>query len=106
MLQNPDVQKVMALIKAEAAIYPEGTSIFEWAMLKNADPAAASSIANTLRTRPREVVEQSITNLLSPTSAADALETYWLDQLLGKPDEGKAAIKKVVDLGIPMPIGL
>lgn len=55
-------------------------------------------------TRPREVVEQSITNLLSPASAADALETYWLDQLLGKPDEGKVAIKKVIDLDIPMPI--
>lgn len=104
VLQNPDIQKVIAQIKSESASFPQGTSVYEWAMLKNADPATAGKIADILRARPREVVEQSITNLLSPASASDALETYWLDQLLGKPDQAKAAIKKVVDLGVPMPI--
>ena len=34
----------------------------------------------------------------------NALDCYWLAKVLDKPDEGKAALKKVADLKLPMPL--
>ena len=52
-------------------------SIYEWAMLKNADAKAADNIAAELRKRPRETVEQSIAGMLNPVTRT-ASGTYWL----------------------------
>lgn len=104
VLENPDTQKAIAIMRADTSAYPEGASIYEWAMLKNADAKAAGNIAVELRKRPRESVEQSIANLLNPVSADEALDTYWLGQILGKPEDGKAALHKVAGMGIPIPI--
>jgi hypothetical protein len=49
------------------------------------------------------VTEQSISNQLQPASAAEALDTFWLSQILGKPQEGRAAVQRVIALGIPIP---
>ena len=49
-------------------------------------------------------VLESVAALLAPSSGSQALETYWLMHVLGKPDDGRAAVRRVVDLGIPLPI--
>jgi hypothetical protein len=41
---------------------------------------------------------------INPVSADEALDTYWLGQILGKPEDGKAAVQKVAAMGIPIPI--
>ena len=104
VLQNADVQRVQGLIRQATAAYPEGRSVYEWALLKNSDAGEADRVAEVIRRTPREPVSQSISNHLNPASTAEALNTYWLMQILGKPEDGKAALARVAALGIPMPI--
>jgi hypothetical protein len=104
VLQNPDMQRALALIRESAASYPEGRSAYEWALLKNSDAGEADRIADVIRRTPREPVSQSIANHLAPANATEALNTYWLMQILAKPEEGKAALARVAALGIPMPV--
>lgn len=104
VLANADFRRAVALVRDENAQYPEGGTPYEWAMLKNADPAAADRIAGNLRKTPRKQVEESIASLLSPSSGGEALEVYWLMQVLGKPDDGRAAVRTVADQGIPLPV--
>jgi hypothetical protein len=67
--------------------------------------AALFTIIRPAQSRhPAQVVEQSIAALLSPASATEALDTYWLMQIPGNPDEVRAALLKVAAMGIPLPI--
>ena len=61
-------------------------------------------MAQVIRRQPRALVEQSISTILRPASASEAVETYWLMQVMGKSNEGREALRKVAGLGIPLPI--
>lgn len=102
--KNPDVQRAIAMIRQACGAYVEGRSAYEWALLKASDPGEAGRIADVFRSTPRDVVSQSIAVLLSPASAGEALDTYWIMQMLGKPDDGKTAIAKAAGMGVPVPI--
>ena len=49
-------------------------------------------------------MDQSITSLLHPCDASQALETYWLMQIQDKTDAGRDAVRKVAAMGIPIPV--
>jgi tetratricopeptide (TPR) repeat protein len=103
VLENPQFKKALDLIKEENRSYPDSPTSFEWAMLISADPAEAEKVAQGLSKNPRRLVEQSIDTLLHPASADVALQGYWLMQALGKPDDGRQILRKVADMGIPLP---
>jgi hypothetical protein len=103
ILRNPQMQKALEMLRDQGKKFPNGGSPYEWAILKKLDAAEAQRIAQTIRASSRKHLEQSITNLLRPSSASEALDTYWLAQIDGKQD-GRAALSKVAALGIPVPI--
>ncbi|HEY2584536.1 MAG TPA: hypothetical protein VGI81_02080, partial [Tepidisphaeraceae bacterium] len=104
VLQQADVQRAVALARQACSTYPEGRATYEWALLRNADAGEAARIADVIRKTPRDAIDQSIATLLNPTSAGEALDAYWLARILGKPDEGKAALAKVAAMDVPVPI--
>lgn len=103
VLADPDVRQVVERVRAEAGLFPEGRSPFEWELLRAADAQAAEQAAEAIRHEPWKVVEQSIANRLRPASAAEAVETNWLMQVLGRPEDGRAVVSHVAALGIPVP---
>jgi tetratricopeptide (TPR) repeat protein len=103
-LHHPDVRRAIEIIREDGVRFPESHSPFEWALLKNADAVEAEKVATVIRALPRMTVEQDLTSMLHPASAGEALDTYWLMQIHGKPADARAALKKVADLGIPVPI--
>ncbi|HET6246098.1 MAG TPA: hypothetical protein VFE47_00220 [Tepidisphaeraceae bacterium] len=100
---DPDVQKATAILIEQGRRFPKDRSGYEWAWLKAVNPAEAEKAADTLRHDPRTPVVQSIMTLLAPADANTALETNWLMALVGKSDDGKAALQKVAGMGVPMP---
>ena len=104
VLQNADMQIVIAMLRDDARAFPDNRSTYEWAMLKNADAGEASKAASAIRGNPRMLIEQSITSLLQPCDASQALDSYWLMQILDKSDAGREAIRKVAAMGIPVPV--
>jgi hypothetical protein len=103
VLQNVDARKAMALLREQNKLFLESPTAYEWALLKNAEPAEAGKMAEIIKKNPRWLVEQSIMVCLYPASAAEALEASWVLQICGKPAEAGAALRKVADLGIPVP---
>jgi hypothetical protein len=104
LLQNVEVQLAIGLMKQQDASFPDNRSPQEWALLKNVDPPAADQAAKIILASPRGAIEQSIAALLSPASTSSALQRFWSLQIQNKPDEAKAALQKLSDLGIPMPV--
>ncbi|MDB5324307.1 MAG: hypothetical protein JWN40_5938 [Phycisphaerales bacterium] len=104
VVRNANVQKALELLRDSGRRFPKGGSPHEWALLKKVDAAEAERIAQTIRTTARKHVEQSITAMLHPASASEAIDTYWMMQIDGKPDDGRAALRKVAAMGIPVPI--
>jgi hypothetical protein len=101
--RNADVQKVLSLLRDENKLFPDNPSVFGWALLKNADPAEAAKAAEAIRKNPRTLVGQSISVRLNPASVAEAMEASWVLGICGKPDEARSSLRRVADLGIPVP---
>ncbi len=100
---DADIQKVVAILRSEADRFPLSRATFEWALLKNIDPAESAKCAESIRkSAPRRVVEESVATQLEPASANEAMDTYWLMQIIGKSDAAQA-VRKVASLGIPVP---
>jgi hypothetical protein len=104
VLKDAHVRRFVDLSRDEASRFPDHPTPYLWAMMKNVDAAEAEKAAQIIRAAQRKQLDQSISSLLHPTSATQAMETYWLMQILGKPQEAKVAIQKVAALGIPIPI--
>jgi hypothetical protein len=104
ILRNPQMQKALEMLRDEGKKFPNGGSPHEWAILKKLDATEAHRIAQTIRANTRKHVEQTITSLLRPYSASEALDTYWIAQIDGKPDGARATLGKVAAMGIPVPI--
>jgi hypothetical protein len=104
VVQHPDVQEALKILRDWDKQYTGHHATFEWAMLKNTDSAVAEKFADDIRKDPRQEINQSISQLLRPADASEALETYWLKQIQGKPEQGQVAIRKVAEMGIPVPI--
>lgn len=103
VLRDPDVQRAIAVVREESRHFPESGSAYDWALLRGAHPAEAEKIAAVVRKTPRKWVDQSLATNLHPASAAEALETYWTLQILGKPAEAGEALSAVAGKGIPVP---
>jgi tetratricopeptide (TPR) repeat protein len=105
---NAHVRKAADVMRQELAVLPQQLSPHEWALLHGVEDGKtagdAQRAADVFRQSPFKLREHSISALLHPTSAGMALDTYWLMQSQGKGQEGRAAIRKVVEAGIPMPI--
>ncbi len=76
VVRNGYFQKAIELLREEGRRFPNGGSPYEWAILKNVDAAEAARVAQTIRNSSRKHVEQSISTMLRPSSAAEALDTY------------------------------
>jgi hypothetical protein len=105
---NAHVRKAADAVREELRVLPQQVSPHEWALLRGVEGGAAGGdadrAADVFRQSPHKLREHSIATLLHPTGSGRALDTYWLMQIQGKGEEGRAAIRKVVELGIPMPI--
>jgi hypothetical protein len=104
VLAHPDVKRAVALLREQVAAFPDDPTPSQWAMLRGVDPGAADAVAAAVRKNARMQTEQSILNQLRPADAGEALDTYWLGQILNKPELGREAIRRVMAQGIPMPI--
>jgi hypothetical protein len=105
LLANPHFKEVLSLTRKQTQQFPDSIGLMEWACLKCTDPSEAARAADIIRKSDRMLLENSIETLLHPVRPGEALEAYWLMQIHNRPDEGRAAIKRVTDQGIPMPIG-
>lgn len=106
VLQNSDFRRAIKLTVERTKQFPLGGSEFQWALLKGAEPDEAEKMAARIRSTPRLQVEQSISELLNPASAREALDSYWMSQIVGKPEEGFGMAKSVVAQGIPVLVPL
>jgi tetratricopeptide (TPR) repeat protein len=105
LLKNPHFQKAVALIKEDADHFPDRPSAYQWAMLKNADPAFAQRLASTIRQSPQTLTRQSAATLLHPHDVSEALDAYWLAQIHNQPaDQARAPLHRLATEGIPLPI--
>jgi hypothetical protein len=102
--QNADVQKVLSLLREENKLFPDSPVVYGWALMKNANPAEAATAAEAIRKNPRTLAGQLISVRLAPANAAEALETSWVLEICGKPAEARSALRKVADLGLPVPV--
>jgi hypothetical protein len=103
VLQDAHVQRALAMLKNEAAAFPDSRATYEWAMLKTAAPATAAAAADVIRKSPRERVEHAVELLLHPYAGNKNVEMAWLMQINGAPDEAQATLKKARDAGVPIP---
>ncbi len=101
---HADILKVAAMLCAESERYPNSHACYEWALLKTIDAAEAENFADSIRKTPRRMVEQSISSQLMPASANEAMEAFWLMQIMGNDAAGQDCVRKVASLGIPMPV--
>lgn len=93
----------MALMADQNQRFPDDPAVYEWALLKNANAYDAKKLADIIQKNSRMILEQMLSVRLRPAGAAEALETYWLIQICGKPAKGASAVHKVEELGIPFP---
>ena len=103
VLKNADVQTALLLLREQIKLFPEDPTAYAWVLLKNAAPAEADNVADAIKKNPRSLLEQSISMGLHPASAAETLDASWVLQIHGKDVEARAALRKVADLGIPVP---
>jgi hypothetical protein len=103
LLADADIQRTVALMRESLSAFPDDPTVAYWPILRAADPAAADALAAKVRATPRLPVGHSISGQLRPADAGEALETFWLMQILGKPQDGRAAIDRVTAQGIPVP---
>jgi hypothetical protein len=101
---HPDVRAALAMARAESQAFADGYSAEDWAALKEADPAEAERAAASLRASAVRQASHALSALLRPANGAEALEGYWLMQARNKPAEAKAELRRVIGLGVPMPI--
>lgn len=103
VIGHPLFKQSLPLLRDELTRLPDGTSSYEWALLSASEPAIAEQAAGIIRGSKLQLLRQNISSLLTPASASEALETYWLMQIHGKAEEGRRALKAVSDLSIPVP---
>ncbi len=103
ILANADVQRAMTIMREQQTLFPDQPSIFMWVLLKATDPAQAATQAQAIKGTPCIFAAQLVSTRLQPASATEAMDMAWLLQIQGKPAEAAAVIKKVADLGIPIP---
>jgi hypothetical protein len=104
VLHDPDMLATLDLVRDDGKRFPMSRSPDEWALLKNADAPEAQKVAESIRSVPRKLVEQSIIALLEPADVNGAMEAYWLLQINGQADAARAALHRVADQGIPTAI--
>lgn len=102
--EHPDFKAAISIVKNQITEFPDSIAESHWALLKGTDPAAAEKAAEVIRHTPRQTVVQSIDSMLRPFGPGEAVETYWLTQIQGKPEAGREALRKVAQRGLPVPI--
>ncbi|HEX8914249.1 MAG TPA: hypothetical protein VF796_18010, partial [Humisphaera sp.] len=101
---HPDVQAAAALFRAQNALYTDGYSAFEWALLNGLGDPGAEAAAAKLRASARRRVEHALSSSVRPTSPGVAVEGYWYLLASSQPDRARAELKRAEALGFPLPI--
>ena len=100
---HPDVQRAVDLIAESAAKFPDMVSEWDWAMLHAAGHAAAENAGEFIAT-DRFLKYQRFTGMLmSPVNVAGAMNAYWAEQAGSEGEESAAMLKRLTELGLPIP---
>lgn len=107
--QHKDIREAIALTREECTSFPQGRSLFDWALLRGSDApddaAETTKTAEFLRADERTALDVRIDNALHPAHASTAMHQYWYALVQGKsPAEAKQAFAKVASLNVPVPV--
>jgi hypothetical protein len=103
---NPDVRRIVAMALEDIRKFPDESSPWIWALLKNSHPAEAAQLAKAYL---QDSVEQSglaIAQRLNPLDGKTAFRAYWAKQMAGQEAEGIKILKVCAAQGVPMPFDL
>ena len=103
VLDHPDMKAAQQIADASWSVFPQGGSAFNWAMLRNADPAKAQRVAEAIRTTPHDLLAQTLEYLLAPTRPPTAMEMYWMQLIQNDPAKARQALSAVIAADIPLP---
>jgi hypothetical protein len=105
-LDNPDVKRVLSLVKEAVERFPDEPGEWQWAMLVTPHPKEAAAVAEALRKDEVHRLLRQISQKVSPLSGSGALNAYWASRAAGDEAEAEAAgvIRRAIQQGVPLPI--
>jgi tetratricopeptide (TPR) repeat protein len=103
-LALPDVKRGMALRRERLEQLPEDCDPSLWAFLSSDQSEAVRRFAQTLVDDPFLQDQRTIAQILSPLSASNVLDAYWVLQMAGKEDKAREVLQAAARKKIPLPV--
>jgi hypothetical protein len=101
--KDPDVQRVVELVREEGQICPQDVGPWGWALLRGGNPGEADRAGQVVLADTVSQVQRALRQRLEPLSAAAAFQAYWAAQIAGKEAEGREALRNCAAHGVPLP---
>jgi tetratricopeptide (TPR) repeat protein len=102
-LANKDVQRAMAMVKAQCDAQPEEFGEWTWALFRHTEPAWTAKMAKQLQANELTQTSRELAQHLTPWSAIEAYRQYWALILQGQLADADAVLQRVTEMGIPLP---
>ncbi|MGN6370408.1 MAG: hypothetical protein ACTHN5_19305 [Phycisphaerae bacterium] len=104
-IENGDVQRAATMNEEDSRRFPESSSVYEWALLRNLDKGEASRLAGVYRQVPCIGLRADVLRVLNPATASGAVDEWWDAHMNGKPDLGEEAMGRLGQIGVALPLG-
>ena len=101
--EDSDVIEMMKLVRVSTQAFPETPGSWEWAMLRQSDPAAAAIVVEKMKANERADIVRQINLVLSPVSLEAAVQSVWVETAMGNTDTTDPIFKRIKDMGVPVP---
>jgi hypothetical protein len=102
-LEHPDMLKILVLIEEGSRAFPADPAMNWWWLTRQANPALAEKIAESLRKSKRQELGAEMGRTLLPLAGSAVLNRAWLHEMRGHPEEARAMIQKAIADGVPLP---
>jgi hypothetical protein len=103
-LADPDVRRVVELLRADVRQFPDEPGPWSWAVLRAAHPEEAEPLAQALSGDELGRLGRALDLRLRPASGTAAYAVFWAAQAEGKEAEGREALRRCADRGVPLPL--
>ena len=104
-VQNADVQRVGVLTEEDRQRFPETSSVYDWALLRSLDGREAARVAEGYRHSAVDQMRNQLSREIDSADVGEAVSEWWESQIIGKPEEGEAALSRLNKLGVVLPLG-
>ncbi len=100
---SPRVQEVLQLRREERRRFTISSLPVDWAILRRSTPQEAEAIASQIRQNEVQLLVEEISYQLSPLSAAEVLDQYWIARILNQEAKAADIYQTAVKRGVPLP---